>query len=224
MKIALCLSGQPRSLQEGFHYHSRNLIEEYDVDVFVHSWNSDFNGKVLRLYKPTRHQFENIKFDESHDIKYKYSDDTTWLPKNALSAFYSLHQANSLKSEHEKENGFIYDWVLRSRFDYALNTIIPFNNLDNEKLYTPDRPDQLLCDQFAFSSSSIIDKYANTFNHIDEFYSKGCWMLGEHLLANNIYKYGLDKVLIHYDMKRPFQDVCEAHAGLIRNDHLYWIK
>lgn len=225
MKIALCLSGQPRALQEGFAYHSRNLIEEYEVDVFVHSWNSDLNGRVLRIYKPVKHKFEDPKFGEEHDIKYKYTDEENlWPPRNALSAFYSIYQANELKRQHENENGFFYDWVIRSRFDYAINTMISFKELDNNKLYVPGRRDQLMCDQFGFSSSANMDKYADTYNHINRFYEENCWMIGEHLLAKNIINHGLQTRITHIETNRPFTDLCEAHAGLIRTDHLSWIK
>jgi hypothetical protein len=230
MKIALCLSGQPRSLQEGFHYHSRNLIEEFEVDVFVHSWNSDFNGKVLRLYKPTKHKFEDYLFGKEHDIKYEYEGGRhdAWPPRNALHGFYSIYQANRLKCEYEKENGFVYDWVVRSRFDYALNVIINFKQLENHFLYVPERSDpnhyQLMCDQFAFSSSSIMDKYSETFLHIDEFHESGCFMIGEHLAARNARKRKLVDILRYYDMDRPFKQYVDAHQALIRDDFGYWKK
>jgi len=228
MKIALCLSGQPRSLQEGFHYHSRNLIEEYDVDVFVHSWNSDYNGKVLRLYKPKLYKFDDYMFGKEHDIKYEYEGGKhdAWPPKNALHGFYSIYHANKLKSEYEKQNGFVYDWVVRSRFDYALNVIIKFKKLENHFLYVPERSDvrhmQLMCDQFAFSGSSIMDKYSETFLNIDEFYAAGCSMIGEHLTEKNARKRKLDQILKYYEMDRPFKQWIDAHQAILRDDFLYW--
>ena len=33
MKIALCISGQPRSFEKGYEYHYKNIIENNDVDV-----------------------------------------------------------------------------------------------------------------------------------------------------------------------------------------------
>jgi hypothetical protein len=38
MKIALCFSGLPRFINETYDNLSNNLIQNYDVDVFVHTW------------------------------------------------------------------------------------------------------------------------------------------------------------------------------------------
>ena len=38
MKIALCISGQPRMWEEGYKYHYKNIIKDNDVTVFLHSW------------------------------------------------------------------------------------------------------------------------------------------------------------------------------------------
>ncbi len=40
MKIALCLSGQPRCVKQGYEYHKKNLLDHYDVDVFCHVWEA----------------------------------------------------------------------------------------------------------------------------------------------------------------------------------------
>ena len=41
MKIALCFSGQPRSYEKGYEYYKKNLLDHYDVDVFIHTWDTD---------------------------------------------------------------------------------------------------------------------------------------------------------------------------------------
>jgi len=81
MKIALCLSGQPRFVEKAFPNIYENLIRGYDVDVFVHSWidedksyqfrndgiwrnvtqDVNINSKILDLYKPKKFLFEKPK-------------------------------------------------------------------------------------------------------------------------------------------------------------------
>jgi hypothetical protein len=106
--------------------------------------------------------------------------------------------------------------------------IINFKQLENHFLYVPERSDpnhyQLMCDQFAFSSSSIMDKYSETFLHIDEFHESGCFMIGEHLAARNARKRKLVDILRYYDMDRPFKQYVDAHQALIRDDFAYWKK
>ena len=38
MKIALCLSGQPRVVDQGFHKIRQSILDKNDVDVFIHTW------------------------------------------------------------------------------------------------------------------------------------------------------------------------------------------
>ena len=43
-KVALCLSGQPRFVQEGYKTLSKNLVNFNEMDVFVHSWKDSLPG------------------------------------------------------------------------------------------------------------------------------------------------------------------------------------
>lgn len=38
MKVALCLSGQPRVVDVGYHKLSNTILKFNDVDVFIHTW------------------------------------------------------------------------------------------------------------------------------------------------------------------------------------------
>ena len=38
MKIALCLSGQPRVVEVGFQKLNETILQHNDVDVFIHTW------------------------------------------------------------------------------------------------------------------------------------------------------------------------------------------
>jgi hypothetical protein len=44
MKIALCLSGQPRAIESGFNSLNESILKHNDVDVFIHTW---FDGENL---------------------------------------------------------------------------------------------------------------------------------------------------------------------------------
>ncbi len=94
MKVALCLSGQPRFVEHAFPNIYQTLIEPNNADVFVHSWYDDklagsnfvsytVNGwdnssdkskcpegvdqKILELYKPKAFLFEGQP--ENVDLK-----------------------------------------------------------------------------------------------------------------------------------------------------------
>ena len=48
MKVALCISGQPRYLEEGYAQINKSILQRYSPDVFVHTWwdNSMSNKKM----------------------------------------------------------------------------------------------------------------------------------------------------------------------------------
>lgn len=103
MKIALCLSGQPRFIDDVAPYILKNVCEGYDVDVFCHFWfdeklqnepykfgvcgqgewhkqriSSDAIEKVLKIYKPISYKIEPSKnFNDSH-VPFKESLERYW--------------------------------------------------------------------------------------------------------------------------------------------------
>jgi len=233
MKIALCLSGQPRGLVTAFQYVKKNLLDKHDVTVFFHTWNNVSETEILKLY--TNSQLWLTEPPQDPDLS-KYTrvppPQPNWKVKNpALSTwaqFYSLNKANLLKIKYESEFG-VFDWVIRSRFDFALNTEIPFEQLDNSKLYIPNcrmTPNRDFGnDQFAFSSSRNMDKYCNVFNRIDEFYDVGVTMIGEDMMSMNWKTTGLTgENLVYCNMNHAFPP--GPHNGtwhsLVREDFEKW--
>lgn len=48
MKIALCISGQPRFVDKGYESTKQFILDKYDVDVFVHTWFDKHNTTEFR--------------------------------------------------------------------------------------------------------------------------------------------------------------------------------
>ncbi len=234
MKVALCLSGQARSFDKAFPFVKKNLLDKHDVTVFFHTWNTVDETEILRLY--TNSQLWLTEPPQEPDLS-KYTrvppPQPNWKVKDpALSTwaqFYSLNKANTLKIKYEREFGMNFDWVIRSRFDFALNTEIPFEELDNSKLYIPNcrmTPNRDFGnDQFAFSSSRNMDKYCYVFNRIDEFYDVGVTMIGEDMMSMNWKTTGLTGENLEYcNMNHAFPP--GPHNGtwhsLVREDFEKW--
>ena len=82
MKIALCLSGQPRVVEVGYNKLYNTILKHNDVDVFIHTWfdpenlstqsvipgreahrlSSDAIDKLKNLYQPKKILVEKPKF------------------------------------------------------------------------------------------------------------------------------------------------------------------
>ena len=141
MKIALCITGQPRSFEKGYEYHYKNIIENNDVDVFIHTLKSPNLNELIDLYKPKGSMIEE---SVNPDLS-KYTSVTTSTKLEGKSLHYQhmlscmqLRKCNQLKVKEEVKNKFVYDWVIRSRFDFAINVRIPFEELNNNKLHIPN--------------------------------------------------------------------------------------
>jgi len=238
MKIALCLSGQPRGLKKAYEYVNKSLLSQYDVDVFAHTWIIDDPVKIDVCHELITFIDENYQpkmrraeLERSPDHTYKYHRilNARHPAHFTHSFYYSLYTANELRILYEQQHGVVYDWVVRSRFDLALNFIIPFETLESDKLYVPDDrmvPERDFCnDQFAYGAPDVINRYSETYRHIDEYYSQGYAMNGEDMLQANLRRTGLtgDK-LVYVSMNNPFPPGLyngNWHS-LVRDDMEFW--
>ena len=128
MKIAVCLSGQPRSIE----YATNSTLNyfnssEYEVDYFCHVW--DYNtwkckGDVKIMYSGYEPVDNTWLYDQIHrynpkkfliDYYAKLYPHLSYVPWGSL--FYSMMYANLMKCEYEIENNFKYDYVVKSRYD-----------------------------------------------------------------------------------------------------------
>lgn len=206
MKVALCLSGQPRCALKTFPYIYENIIQPNNADVFIHM-NYDAenpyiekrhldNGncilekgihqQVIDLYKPIRYLVEKpkqmfkptIMFPENRILdvmnmnKHRNmtrEESKIHSCKQLLSMYYSIYKSNELKETYANENGFVYDYVIRLRFD-----CLPY-----DKIYVMDKnpnfiyyfhlnqPDELISDWINFGSNSIMNIYSSMYLNVE---------------------------------------------------------
>lgn len=230
MKIALCLSGQPRSFIKGYEYYKQNLLTKFDVDVFIHTWTGDELEQIKSLYSPVSLLAENqLSFDI--DQKYTHTPNANkWPPRFTISSFYSIFRCCLLKIDHEIKTKQ-YDWVIKTRFDFALPVVIPFDRLQKDVLYMPPCRtkafgDWLGNDQFAIGDSNIMNVYMSTYLNMEKYYNSGHQMIGEEMLRANLIENDLQKKITYIDMPAPFPP--GPHNGtphfLIRDDYEQWTK
>jgi hypothetical protein len=201
MRAALCISGQPRNIEIGSLQIKHNIINantDLDINVFCHCWNPtsemtwDTSQDNLKnqLGLPNKNAVQIIKdnlnpvkifwedqIDFSGYVKYFNSNDTA-KQTSVASNFYSMYKVNELKRQYELENNFVYDYVLRLRYDliFKNNFILSkYKNYVNTKIVVPrdyqEDQDNIpwniknkgMVDVFALSNSSNMDKYCQTF-------------------------------------------------------------
>jgi hypothetical protein len=192
MRVAVCLSGQFRSVEKCYSNIYEKIIVPNNADVFYHSWYSDdlvdknfvshesnkgfliknIHIKAFELYRPKKHYLEH-QIDFSNQSSGISTHPFVMNPNSIFSMFYSIFLSNKIKSEYEKENNFIYDAVIRCRFDLKPHDIIDVSQLDLNFLNVKgDCTHNIYClnDHFAISNSKNMDIYSDTYNFLQKYY------------------------------------------------------
>jgi hypothetical protein len=231
MKLALCLSGQPRSYFSAYEYIKKNLLDLHEVDVFVHYWKSTNDLVNIKIWEEINQLYEPqyCVFDRtlSRDINSDMIVPNASHPASfCTSMFFSIFQANNFRIRNELTKNIKYDYVIRSRFDLALNTEIPFESLKKGVVYVSrdtDGPNPLLNDQFAVSDPETMNYYASTFLNLRKHYNDGVPLCGHSMLEANLNLYNVK--VNRLELNHPFSDgkYNIGRHSLIRDDMNQWV-
>ena len=134
MKFALCLHGlsasnndknkKPILFDVGYKFIKTELLDKYDMDVFVHTWDKGNKEKIMKYYNPKK-----SKFVGKRSISNRY-----------MSSLYSYMKVNELRKEYEKENDMKYDCIILTRFDLAIKVNKNLETYDMSKFYICETP------------------------------------------------------------------------------------
>jgi len=156
--------------------HFKKYILNNNVDVFIHSYNSEHNNILIDFYKPKQYIFEEkikIKVKDTY-IHPCYKESPTYC---LLSKTYSEKKVIELKMEYEKKHNFKYDFCLLTRFD-----VVWFNNINYDLLNTPNIDNVIfhsycnkfnskkfngVLEHFILATSSGIDKYKDYHDYLN---------------------------------------------------------
>jgi len=161
MKVALCLQGQPRDVEMGSYHLKKKIIENYDTDIFGHTWwDKNLVGKPYSAapFGAKEKKIEENAIDELHNI-YKFTKFSYESPKNFItdkkyrvlvpekhdliidslfSRYYSLKQVLTLLEQYEKETNVKYEWIFISRYDIWIEFLPNLILLNPTKIYVED--------------------------------------------------------------------------------------
>lgn len=229
MRIALCLSGQPRSYKKAHEYLKRNLLDRFNVDVYLHTWRPKV-GRIA-VYDDLNTLYNPIQFIMEEALPETINSDlfvpNASHPSNfCTSMFYSIHRANDFRLREEAKKDKKYDFVIRSRFDLALNKVIDFSSLERGKIYVSkdtDGPNPLLNDQFAIGDSDVMNIYSGTYSLLRWYASKGVPLCGHEMLQAQLDHFHIPVERI--DIDHPFNDgkYNIGQHSIIRDDMETWV-
>jgi hypothetical protein len=199
MKIAICISGAIRYPHLGLQSISKIIPNEYvkvfihtwkikDRDSFLNTVsglehkehnnivetnlslleNYNYEKLLIENYEECQKKFERI-FNSLKFIPANSLEDEPRTDVGPISMHYSIHKANQLKKDYEKENNIIFDWVIRMRTDSDFR----YDTLDmsslSQELNIPlgeDWSDSGINDQFAIGKSHTMDLYSNLYHNL----------------------------------------------------------
>lgn len=147
MRVAVILTGHMRCWKEVFPNFKQRVIDRYNPDIFIHTWDDEaywipgdkpsntgvFDGApkivdqdVIDTYKPLYYVKENWEdFNAHFEHCGKYFTNFAHRPKNILSMFYKIYQGFSLLEKHVAQLQANYDLVIRMRPDMIFHEDLP---------------------------------------------------------------------------------------------------
>lgn len=225
MRIALIFAGQPRAAHLSYPYFERNLLSQYDVDVFGCFWATEaevnfgeWAFKAIEWIDPAPADAERKRLMDG----YAHEHSKLYPAENAIAMYQALAAAQSLPLE-------AYDVVIRARTDYALNRSFAFETLDLSKMHQPLEPQSTHLiignDQFGFGSSAVMRVYFETLKSVPSFIADGHQLSGEGLLNYHLIANGFTRETLElHDMNNPFEPkgFDSFPHSLIRSDFVAW--
>lgn len=232
MNIALCLHGLFDSATDssskgidGYKHIKKNILDNNNVDIFIHNWQQEKQNQITSLYKPKKAIFEKqINFDSlivERNLHLLTNNPRS--PQSVLSHFYSIQKVFELcYSDNIK-----YDIIIKSRFDlgrinrntskeYPVQCINFNRNLDMSYFYMADWP-RFNCgpaDMWFYSGYNNMQKFISIYDELlKNFYLKSKLHDYAYNIENNygdlsnsiiFYKFWLEKNGL-WNLKKPLQ-------------------
>jgi len=151
-----------------------------------HRINKDAHHQAIDLYKPLAHKVEpaqKIRV-ECPALVHTFNKFKSSIPNEASEAGLSLEQyaskifgdghsmwygimmSNMLANVHSMKNGFVYDVVVRVRFDVNIQRKLDLLNFNNDHVYYEEmgQPKGLVSDWINFGSQQNMSVYCSSFN------------------------------------------------------------
>jgi hypothetical protein len=192
MKIALCLHGLFNSTQDensdgfnGYIYIKNNILNKFDTDVFIHSWEPDKKKLLEILYQPKKAIFEPQK-DFSEMIKERGLDTLEGCPRSPQSVLSHLYSVTEVMKLPHQQTGVKYDIIIKARFDlgrinrntsgpglgnpFAVQCINFQTDIENGKLYNANWNHFNMgpADMWFYGSPDVMVEFTTLFNFLDE--------------------------------------------------------
>lgn len=232
MKIAVCLSGQPRNFEIGLNLLKENL-KDFDLDFYFHFWydedkignpifvesrsdiknrvswviEKDSDKRILETLNPVKYTFQKpiLKFPMENELIF-----TNGVSSNSsLSMFFSRKRVGELLKSSEKK----YDLVIWTRSDFAVLSKIPLIEQlsDFKKVYLPyeqgdEWNNKMLNTAMLISCQENIVHFLSLYDYLHKLKSDGVRMNDHDLSFAHMRSIGcrFEHILEHFNGERSW--------------------
>lgn len=196
MNIAICFTGQCRSLEHTYESINKKILQPLKkyankVDIFAYIAENKNSYKFKDFFK--EYALLKIEPDMPIDISSIIKHDQRGM-QGYMQMLNGYHEVNKMREEFEAKNNIVYDAVIRARLDVEFVDEIPdIRNLDLEKMYVPNFHSWAHVtaiggcnDRFAIASPENIKHYYNQKLFLSEFLQAGHSLHAESFLYYNL--------------------------------------
>ena len=183
------LTGLARKVQEGYDGYWKHIIDNNDVDLYLHTWesksdditNNEDSDIVSKVYSNTKYlsietPFKFTKYREGinilgNDKSRPLEDFDVYSNFRSFPMFYSWE----ITYKHILDSGINYDCVIRSRYDIG-GIPLDLSKLDLSKVNTSNhhwKNSDIYDDNLCISNQQNSDKiFSNIFTNIIEHHKE----------------------------------------------------
>jgi hypothetical protein len=170
MRVALLLSGDIRDSVELFPFWKENLLNIYNPDIFLSTWNTKYINEFIDIFNPVSTIIDNYDSGFSNLWKtavspYEYKLETNANLVSCYSMWYRAKSVNEIMHRYENLLNLKYDIVIKTRPDLQIYDIPKIDDVNSKSLYIPRGWDwsEGINDLIAWGNSESIDYYCNLF-------------------------------------------------------------
>jgi len=225
MKVALMLTGLARKVQEGYDKYWKYIIDNNDVDLYLHAWyskpdsitNHEDSDNVLKVYSNPKyiHIEQPFKFTKYREgIDNPNNDNSRPLEDfDVYGNFRSFPMYYGWESTYQeiKKSNISYDCIIRSRYDLE-GLPLDLEKLDLTKINVAGNHWQgtsINDDNFCLTNQEISDKlFSNIFTDIVKYHKSTGTISGAEqnftnfLIRNNLHHLSNKSPLIQFNLLR----------------------
>ena len=118
-KIAILMRGHVRSYKKTYPILKKIILDNFDCDIFIHSWDCD--KEILKLYNPVAFKIEK---KPNYNLVHTNKKIFNRLKISYRNQIYSNIVLTNLMKKYKTDNNINYDMVIYTRFDMFFMKIL----------------------------------------------------------------------------------------------------